>query len=119
MENPYNVIQDQEILDRLRKSDLINKCINFAKEYGETTSKVFSFHTRINASYQIGNLEINSEEGSNSQGNGFMTVTSKGETVLSASINYGVKEENWVNGYGINVYNPGKWEDYISRVMGK
>lgn len=113
-------IEDLVIIRKIKKSNLIGRCIKFAKR-GKIEQEEHAFNTSYHAKNSIGNLEVIFADGVNYQGDGYIIVNYGEETVFDASVNYNAKNPinhktpplNITREFAILRYIPGNWEDLI------
>ncbi|MGV8152654.1 MAG: hypothetical protein ACP5OG_06230 [Candidatus Nanoarchaeia archaeon] len=114
-------ISDKSILDAIKKSNLIGRCIRFAKK-GNIEQEVHDCYTSYYAQNSLKELKISFGDGLNYQGYGYLNVRYKDEDVFDSYIDpfldYPCVDNkcpplNIERGFIITKYLPGKWERLI------
>lgn len=114
----------EEVQARLEESGLVEKCVKVAEGLGEDRkSRQGDCYTNINYIFKRDGIVIDCNIGQNMQGDGELSVSHLGKTVLKISNShpYSLRQDLPMAAAGcvhhsVILYEPGEWEESIARL---
>ena len=105
----------------LKKSNIVDKCYNVARNHGQGRTEELSYHTKLDYNFNQDDLSIKFSDGWGQGGGGEIKVFYRGEQVLYGD-RYALDDiENKFNpkidDFCIMTYHPGEWEPLIEKIL--